>query len=661
MSLAFEGVIERALGKLEPKFGLWVPQFLVRYYRERYTRRRSRYSGLEKSLISARIPVSVPRYLAIAFFYSLILLPLYILVSVFISQIIGYYYMLYVSGELPPELYGLGNIPIEVSFQKPDVFVIEISSAIALTVFMLLTVRWVILYYPRLAASQRRSKIEATLPHVVNIMLGMSKGGTPLLEIIKTVAEERAVTGEVGREFSVIVREIMVFHRDIISAMRYVANTTPSPKLAEFLEDMISVVEGGGKLSEFLEFKSSHYIEERERYHEIFINSLEILAEVYVSLFVVAPLFTLIVFVVMGMMGESIDTISKAIVYGYIPLGGVMFIWLLMSMMRTESAGWVAERKTPVFVRARVISNGRSGAYRVRNDVLSILRSKVASLKHRMNLSGLLRNPEYSLLITMPACIVLLAAMWNGYRLETILGLVMAVVLTPYIILYEYRAYTLKKLENELPEFLKQLGSLNESGLTLVAALKVLSTTDLGALTKEVMNIRKDIEWGRLITEALERFEDRIGSNVVSKVVSILVKALEATDNVKSAIFTAASDAEMCLEFRKRIANEMFVYTVIVYITFAVFLFTVVVLNKNFINVFGNIEVPQSFTGQTFTFPDADMLTTMFYHATLLNGFFSGLVAGVMGSGSLKSGLKHSLIMVLSSILVFHQFVGVSL
>ncbi|WP_456368613.1 hypothetical protein [Geoglobus sp.] len=110
--MAFERVIERALGKLEPRFELWVPQFIVRYYRERYTRKRSRYSGLEKSLISARIPVSVPRYLAIAFFYSLILLPLYVLVSLFVSQIVGYYYMLYVSGELPPELYGLGSIPI---------------------------------------------------------------------------------------------------------------------------------------------------------------------------------------------------------------------------------------------------------------------------------------------------------------------------------------------------------------------------------------------------------------------------------------------------------------------------------------------------------------------------------------------------------------------
>lgn len=661
MNLVFESLLKKILGRVELEFRVWVPIILVKFFRDRYTRKKGKYLGLERSLISARIPVSTPRYLAIAFFYSLVFLPLYLVISVYLSQIIAFYYLQYISGELPPEFYGLGRLPTEFYFQKPDVFVVETASVIAITLLMLLAVRWMILYYPRVLASQRRSKIEATLPHVINIMLGMAKGGTPLLEIIKTVAEERTVTGEVGKEFSVIIREVSVFHRDLISAMRYVANTTPSPKLSEFLEDMISVVEGGGKLSEFLEFKSAHYIEERERYHEIFINSLEILAEVYVSLFVVAPLFTLIVFVVMGMMGESIDVISKAIVYGYIPLGGIMFIWLLKSMMQTETTGWIAERKTPVFLRARVINNGRVGAYALKRDIISLAKSKLASLKHRLNLPGLLRSPEYTLLLTVPLSIVVSFVMWGIYRIETILGTVMAITFIPYIILHEYRSYALKKLENELPEFLKQLGSLNESGLTLVAALKVLSTTDLGALTKEVMNIRKDIEWGKLITEALERFEDRVGSNVVSKVVSILVKALEATDNVKAAIFTAATDAEMYLEFRKRIANEMFVYTVIVYITFAVFLFTVVVLNQNFIKVFGNINVPESFVGTTFTFPNATMLTTMFYHATLLNGFFSGLVAGVMGAGSLRSGLKHSLIMVLASILVFHQFVGVSL
>ena len=117
----------------------------------------------------------------------------------------------------------------------------------------------------------------------------------------------------------------------------------------------------------------------------------------------------------------------------------------------------------------------------------------------------------------------------------------------------------------------------------------------------------------------------------------------------------------MYLEFRKRMSNEMFVYTVIVYMTFAVFLFTILVLSKNFISIFTKIETPQTFTGASFTLPDVKMLTRLFYHTTLLNGFFSGLVAGVMGGGSVRAGIKHSLLMVVASLIVFYYFLGVSL
>ncbi len=652
------------LGYLRERFTLPVPGFIVKFYRHRYQKNKEKYQDLERNLVSSRMPVSVPRYMAISLFYPLILLPLFFVVSLGVSRFIGIWYANYTGSFrslLPIDIYTYVRSPISISIQRPDVFIIEVGSLIVLTVLMFYIARKIILFYPVVLKAQRKSKIDSALPHVVNIMLGMSKGGTPLLEIIKTIAEERSITGEVGKEFGIIFREVEVFHKDLISAMRYVANTTPSQKLSEFLEDLISVVEGGGKLSEFLEFKSAHYLEERERFHEIFINSLEIMAEVYVAVFVVAPLFTLIVFVVMGLLGENIETVSKIIVYAYIPIGGLMFTWLVKSMVEEEKPGWLTRKTIPVFLKARIINNGRSSQFKRKRGIVALFLKTFRFLQRVLSPRFIFRNPEYTLILTVPISVAVgVYAYYNfNMRIETILGGIFLISSFPYIVIFEYRSYRLRKFENDLPEFLKQLGSLNESGLTLVNALKVISTSDLGSLTKEVRNIRKDIEWGRLITEAFERFDERIGSPVVSKVVSILVKALEATDNVKAAIFTAASDAEIYLDFRKRVATEMFVYTVIVYITFGVFLFTVVVLNQNFISVFGNITAPSELTGIYFSFPDPFKLTNLFYHATLLNGLFSGIVAGVMGAGSIRAGLKHSLIMVVVTILVFKYFLGV--
>lgn len=639
------------------KFGVWVPKSFVRFFRERYLRKEEKYRDLEKTIVSSRIPVSVPRYLAISYFYPLILSPLFLLISYFVSSKIAFYYASYKGGILPPEISSRKLLPFDFSFTRPDVMTVHFSLFLLILVSLFFLCRWFILLYPKMIVSQRRAKIDASLPHVVNIMLGMVKGGTPFLEILKTIAEERPITGEVGKEFAVIMREVTIFHRDLISAMRHVALTTPSKKLSEFLEDLIGVVEGGGKLTEFFEYKSAHYIEERERYHEVFLNSLEVMAEVYVAIFVVAPLFTLIVFIVLGMMGEEIKAISNAIVYGFIPIGGLMFIWLIKSMLKTETPAWVMQKRIPIFLKVKVDENERKSEFTFKRDLASMIHGFYTSLRKRLRFSSLLRKPEYSLIVTIPASLIAALIMYRNFRIETIFVTIFVITCFPYALLYEYRSYILRKLENHLPDFLKQLGSLNESGLTLVAALRVISSAQLGALSKEVMNIRKDVEWGKLISEAFERFEERVGSSIVSKVVSILVKALQATDNVKSAIFTAASDAEMYLDFRKRVANEMFVYTVIVYVTFAVFLFTIVVLDKNFIAVFGNITIPSSYIS-FFTIPSPDFITRLFYHATLLNGFFSGLVAGIMGSGSLKSGIKHSLMMVVTTLFVFGYYLG---
>ncbi len=47
----------------------------------------------------------------------------------------------------------------------------------------------------------------------------------------------------------------------------------------------------------------------------------------------------------------------------------------------------------------------------------------------------------------------------------------------------------------------------------------------------------------------------------------------------------------------------------------------------------------------------------LFFHGALIQGFCSGLIAGVMGEGSVLSGLKHSVIMVTIAYLLFNLFV----
>jgi flagellar protein FlaJ len=46
-----------------------------------------------------------------------------------------------------------------------------------------------------------------------------------------------------------------------------------------------------------------------------------------------------------------------------------------------------------------------------------------------------------------------------------------------------------------------------------------------------------------------------------------------------------------------------------------------------------------------------------FYHTVLIQGFFSGIMAGVLGEGDYRSGLKHSVIMISVAFILFRLFV----
>lgn len=503
--------------------------------------------------------------------------------------------------------------------------------------------------------AQRKQQIEVVFPHVVNMMLGMAKGGTPILKIFRVISEETNVTGEVGREFGIIVMKVEMFHKDLIKSIREVAQTTPSEIFSDFLDDLVSILEGSGKISEFLEFKSKHLMDEKEKFQSVFLNSLGIMAEVYVSILVVAPLFLIIIFVVMGMLGDVNQQLMTLIIYIYMPVGGLMFIIMLSSMMKGYEVKWTCEKLRKFPVMARVTGKSTS-SFRYQSTLQQYLNRILRKIKVVLSdIRIFVYKPEYTFYITIPITVISIPFIIT-WSVETILIYVLVLNVIPYAFLTELKKKRVSKIEEHIPDFLKQLASLNESGLNLVVAIRMLSSSNLGVLTKEIVKIRKDLEWGMLLSDALRRFEVRVGSATVTQVTSILLRAMEATGTIKDALFTAARDAQLYMKLKKNIKNEMFVYVVVIYMTFFVFLVTILILSKNFLQVLPKDMNIQGFSGASFNMPDPVRLSRLFYHTTLINGMIGGLVAGLMGEGELKSGLKHAILLVSIAFIAFKIF-----
>jgi flagellar protein FlaJ len=139
---------------------------------------------------------------------------------------------------------------------------------------------------------------------------------------------------------------------------------------------------------------------------------------------------------------------------------------------------------------------------------------------------------------------------------------------------------------------------------------------------------------------------------------SILILEAQRSGGVIEDIFDSAQKhVEDILALRKERLGSMRPYIWIIYAAFIIFLLVIVVLFQTFFYPMQEMYLNfQDVTfGQTMGLAPQilDSYKILFLHMTLIEALFSGLVAGKMGEGKAKSGLKHSTVMVLIGWLVY--------
>ncbi len=115
----------------------------------------------------------------------------------------------------------------------------------------------------------------------------------------------------------------------VVEAMSRLALETPSENLKELLEGLVITFETGGNLREFFSSKSMQFRERANNRMEIHLKTLEILAEVFVVVFVALPIFLIIMISSMSMVGKSAGPEMYYTMYVFLPVGAVSLIYII--------------------------------------------------------------------------------------------------------------------------------------------------------------------------------------------------------------------------------------------------------------------------------------------------------------------------------------------
>ncbi|WP_207891163.1 type II secretion system F family protein [Natrarchaeobius oligotrophus] len=576
----------------------------------------------------------------------------------------------------------LGGVP---TLSPSELFVLFLGACLTVGAIAGSGAYWLRWWYPGYVADARARRIERALPETVSFVYALSRSGMEFPEVMRIVAENEDTYGEAAAEFGVAVRHVDTFGTDVVTALQLAGRRSPSPKFSEFAENLVSVLQSGHSLSSFLERQYHDYQEEAESRQAQTLELLRTLAEAYVTVLVAGPLFLITVLVVIGIaVSDTVDPL-RALVYAILPLGNLAFIVYLSvvtdSIVPGEPSANVDAESVDARGRSRVSQSdggvpgesaaaGRStrtaaNAERVRHyRRLQRVRDRFANPKE-----ALLERPIRSVAVTGP--IALGAVLWrlpeafadgrfDATAIDDIVALGLFGMLAGFAVCYELRRRRIDAVEAAIPDLLDRLASVNEAGMSVVSAVEHVRESELGPLGDELDRVWNDVRWGADLETAWRRFETRVRTRSISRVVTLLTEAMNASGNLATVLRIAGRQAAADRRLKRERAQAMVEYTVVVYVSFFVFLFIVAVLAAYLLP---NLPTEGVDTGGV---ADADATGigdlsgdaagtygTLFYHAALVQGLLSGLIAGQLSTGDLRAGAKHAAVMLALAVVLF--------
>jgi archaeal flagellar protein FlaJ len=224
-------------------------------------------------------------------------------------------------------------------------------------------------------------------------------------------------------------------------------------------------------------------------------------------------------------------------------------------------------------------------------------------------------------------------------------------IMAPYGFVATARLRRIAKIEERLPDFLRDVAEAGRFGMTLSDAIVVASTGRYGLLTDEIKRMAAQLEWGVPVATALRLFEERVPTPLVQRVVSIVTRANEAGGNVADVLSMVAHDTREAQLANQSRQISMLTYVTVIYIAFFVFIVTVYIMAAVFLPqmITAGEGVASSSLGSaggvTLQFAFVPVLFLAFLVAVIVHAVGDGIMAGVLYNGRFAEGLQHATIM----------------
>ena len=488
------------------------------------------------------------------------------------------------------------------------------------------------IYYPKYRIARREYSINLFLPYAINFINSMAVAGISPSEIFTALATID-LYGEIQNETKKIAKEINIMNVDSIAALRHAIEISPSRKFQGFLQGILGTIQSGSDLNIYLENSVTKLMDDDYMDRQKDLDVLGVIGELFVVCAMAFPIFIVIILTVFGFFsGSSFNSNFILVIFSLfvMPLVYICFYYLIRSTS-IEDLSRIYSKENRTF--RQYVKENKSLLMILLLSSLIVVISYVCL--HVLDYFGYISFTFYPHIDFIFLAILLLIGPFG---------------------VYNYLEIQKKNhMQDRLPNFLIEVSDSLSTGATIFDSIKVASKSHYGRLSFEIKRMKSQLSWKIDVKEILSDFADRMKSAIIHRIVISLNKGLVMGGNTTKIFRAAAIEVSQVNRLENQRKVEMSVYTIVILISFFIFLAIVIMMDLTIFKSFFDLQGEQSgrMGGIAINPIDLTELKYSLYTFIFVQSIGAGIISGFMMDGKVSSGIRFSCILGIVSFIIF--------
>lgn len=266
-------------------------------------------------------------------------------------------------------------------------------------------------------------------------------------------------------------------------------------------------------------------------------------------------------------------------------------------------------------------------------------------------------------MLVLALVIIVLSTFLYGTKFFFItIGLGIIIGSAPFVFSLIHESRMESEKEEMFLEFARNLVESVKTGTPVSKSIINVKNKPYGVLSEHIKKLANQIYLGIPLGIALQVFSKDVNNKTISRAITLIGQAEKSGGDIGQILESVAEAVNTSDKLKKE--RQAVISTLVVqgYIIFFIFIVIILVLQFKIIPMISGISLGvgegASLAGVgTEVLPQGGGIEQLevsnaFFYLLLIQGFFSGLVIGELSEKSIKSGIKHSFILMLLAFIV---------